>query len=304
MSQVTRNIHGIIDARLNFDCTFVDDRRSYFKAEPSRRQDLTTYIAARSEHQWLGFKPKRHGLACRVTPAFGQQAHDGSRRLLNRPPCDVDCWPIVLGAKAAGERDFLGHGGLVDILIIVTVGLQSEQTVLPNLHDALRARIEANNKRSSKFLDSRSQSYAGHQRHISGFYAAVGQVYRGRGFGCPRDPYEYNVGVFEPFRVLTVIVQHCEVQSVDSMEIFRIEHVLGASPMDCFRPEVRLKQAQDRPKDGHARQPELTAFFLQSFDEILFKQSIEDQAWRLRDLGKRMIELFFRTDHRIQMLDR
>jgi hypothetical protein len=25
MSQVTRNIHGIIDARLSFDCTFVDD---------------------------------------------------------------------------------------------------------------------------------------------------------------------------------------------------------------------------------------------------------------------------------------
>src|SRR5262245_20216634 len=106
MSQVTRNVHGIIDTPLSFDRAFIDDRWPYFKAKPSRRQDLTAYIAARSEHQWLKVKPKRHRSSCRVTPAFGQQAHDGSRRFFNRPPRDVDCWPIVFGAEPTRERDF------------------------------------------------------------------------------------------------------------------------------------------------------------------------------------------------------
>src|SRR5262245_3444882 len=98
VSQVTRNVRGIIDTGLSFDRAFIDNRWPYFKAKPSRRQDLATHIAARSEHQWLGAKPKRHESSCRVTPAFGQQSHDGSRCLLNRPPSDVDRWPIVLGA--------------------------------------------------------------------------------------------------------------------------------------------------------------------------------------------------------------
>ena len=93
--------------------------------------------------------------------------------------------------------------------------------------------------------------------------------------------------------MLAVIVQHREVQSVDALEIFGIEHMLGASSMDCLVPEIRLKQAQDRPEDLHAGQAKFAAFLLQGLDEVLFEQGIQNQTRGFRDLGKGVIQLFF-----------
>jgi hypothetical protein len=79
--------------------------------------------------------------------------------------------------------------------------------------------------------------------------------------------------------------------------------MLGTSPMDRLCPEIRLKQAQDRPKDRHAGQSKLAAFFFQGFDKILFKEGVQNQTGGFRDFGKRVVELLFRPHHRIQMLD-
>jgi hypothetical protein len=43
----------------------------------------------------------------------------------------------VLGAKLARERDLLGDRLAIDIEIVVAMRVQTEQTVLPDLHDAL-----------------------------------------------------------------------------------------------------------------------------------------------------------------------
>ena len=63
--------------------------------------------------------------------------------------------------------------------------------------------------------------------------------------------------------MLAVIVQHREIQRVNSLEILGIEHMLGADPMNRLGTEIGLKHTQDRAQDRHTGQSELTAFFLE-----------------------------------------
>src|SRR4029079_8384422 len=188
-------------------------------------------------------------------------------------------------------------------LVIVAVSLQTKKAILADLHDPLRACVETDDERPGKFLDGWRQRDPRPQMHVPSFYAAIGQVDRGRRLGCARDPYEHDVRFLKPLRMLAVIMQHGEVQSIDALEIFRIQHVLGASPMYRLCPEIRLKQAQDRPENRHTGQSKLAAFFFQRFYEVLFQESVQNQTRGFPDLGKRVIELFFRPHHRIQMLD-
>ena len=81
-----------------------------------------------------------------ATAALGQKAQHGGRRLLDRTARHVDRRPIVLGAEPARKGNFLRHRGPIDILVVVAMRLQTEQTVLADLHDALRARIETDNE--------------------------------------------------------------------------------------------------------------------------------------------------------------
>src|SRR4051794_31958918 len=71
----------------------------------------------------------------RQAAALGEQRHDLGRGLFDRAARDVDDRPVVLGAELSCRRDLAGHSLLVDILIGIVLGVQPEQTVLPDLHD-------------------------------------------------------------------------------------------------------------------------------------------------------------------------
>src|SRR5689334_2435618 len=104
--------------------------------------------------------------------------------------------------------------------------------------------------------------------------------------------------------MLAVVMQHGEIECVNALEVFSIENVLRSGPMDGLRAEIRAEQAQDRAQDRHAGQPELAALFLKQLDEIFLKQRVQDQARRLGNFRQGMIELLFRANHRIEVLDR
>ena len=75
----------------------------------------------------------------------------------------------------------------------------------------------------------------------------------------------------------------------------RIDRILlsgGACAVDGFRTEIRLEYSQNRSKDRHAGQPELTAFLLERCYEIFLEKRVQDQTRRFGDLRKRMVELF------------
>jgi hypothetical protein len=73
--------------------------------------------------------------------SLAQKPHDRGCRFFNRPTRDIDRGPIVSCAKSPRKRNFLGDCSLVDVLIVIAVRLQSEQSIFANLHDTLGARI-------------------------------------------------------------------------------------------------------------------------------------------------------------------
>ena len=78
--------------------------------------------------------------------------------------------------------------------------------------------------------------------------------------------------------MLAVVVQHREVERIDALEIFGIEHVLGAGAMDGLGAEIGLEQPQDRAQHRHAGQPEFAALVFQELDQVFFQQRVEHQA--------------------------
>ena len=134
----------------------------------------------------------------------------------------------MLGAEPARIGDLLGHRGLVDILIVVAMRVEAEQPVLADLHDALRTGEKPDHQRPRQLLDLRRQRHARHQRHIAGLDAAIGEIDRGRRLRRARHADQHDIGVFEAFDMLTVVMQHRVVERVDALEIFGVEHVLGA----------------------------------------------------------------------------
>ena len=104
--------------------------------------------------------------------------------------------------------------------------------------------------------------------------------------------------------MLAVVMHHAEIERVDALEIFGVEHVLGADAVDGFRAEIRLEQPQNWPQHRHAGQSKLAALLLKPLDQVFFQQRVEDQAGGFGDFGEHMIELLLRAHHRIKMLDR
>ncbi len=78
--------------------------------------------------------------------------------------------------------------------------------------------------------------------------------------------------------MLTIVVQHREIERVDALKVFRVEHVLRAGSMYGFGSEVRLEESQYGPQHRHTRQSEFTTFFLEKLNEVFFEQSVENQT--------------------------
>ena len=146
--------------------------------------------------------------------------------------------------------------------------------------------------------------HAGDDRHIGGLDAAIGEIDRGRALGGARNADQHHVGAFEVVGVLPVVMQHGVVERVDALEIFGIEHVLGADPRGRFGAEIGLQQAQDRTEDRQARQTVFAALALEAPGQIRIEQRIEHDAGRGLDLAQHTVELLLRAHQRIDMLDR
>src|SRR6478672_820620 len=128
---------GIAGRPALLDRALVDVRRMDLDRNSRRAQDSTSDGALRRQHERLIGEPERHHSRQRLAAAFGEKAHHRRGGLLDRSSRHVDARPIVPGAQLAGERHFLGHRLAVDVLIVVVMGLETEQPVLANLHDPL-----------------------------------------------------------------------------------------------------------------------------------------------------------------------
>src|SRR5262249_32869897 len=99
----------------------VDLRWPYFKSQTGRRKDLSADIASGCKHERLRGKPKNHGSRHWMPTSLAQKPHDRGCRFFNRPTRDINGGPIVSCAKSPRKRNFLGDGGLVDVLIVIAV---------------------------------------------------------------------------------------------------------------------------------------------------------------------------------------
>ena len=181
---------------------------------------------------------------------------------------------------------------------------EPKQAVLADLHDALGAGKKPDHQRPRELLHLGRQRHARHQRHVAGLDAAIGEIDRSRRFRGARDADQHHVGVLQPFDVLAVIMKHRVVERIDALEIFRVEHVLGADPVDGLGAEIGLEQTQHRPQHRHARQREVAAFLFQRLDQVFLEQRVQHQARRLGDFRQRVVELLLGAHHRVKMFDR
>ena len=76
----------------------------------------------------------------------------------------------------------------------------------------------------------------GHQRHVGGLVAALGEIDAGRRLRGARNAEHDDVGRVEILRQLAVVVRHGEVQRVDAPEIVGVEHVLAGDDGVCGAP--------------------------------------------------------------------
>ena len=182
---------------------------------------------------------------------------------------------LCLAHSLPGERHFLGHRLAVDVLIVVMVGLETEQPVLANLHDPLRAGVEADHQRPRQCLDVTRHLDARHNRDVPGLHTAVGEINRGRRLRGARHADEHHIGFLEAFEVLAVIVQHRVVERVNTLEIVGVERVLRTDAMRELGSEIGLQQLQHRPQDREARQAQFTAVLLKPLQQFVIKQGVE-----------------------------
>src|SRR5690606_10110848 len=91
---------------------------------------------------------------------------------------------------------------------------------------------------------------------------------------------------------------------VDAAEISGIEHMLRADTTTGRRAKIRLENSQHRLEHRHARQTHRRAALVYLPSKVLVDDGVEDDAGFLIDFGEDLLELLFRADKRIDMLDR
>src|SRR5213592_2580961 len=112
----------------------------------------------------------------------GKQLQHRGGRFLNRSPRHVELYPIEFCAQSPRERDFVGDGLAIDIIVVASAGTHAQQPVLPDLDQALRRCVEADHQRLFQRLQLMRDFNSRYQRDIRRADAAVGEVDRGRSF--------------------------------------------------------------------------------------------------------------------------
>ena len=247
--QQPRRGERIVGRALRFHRALVDVRRPYLQPQTRAAQDFRAHLAFRREHQRPAVEPKRQcfRLAGWRRRSVSNRITAAAVSSIERRVTSID-GQLFLAQSRRENGDLLGHRRLVDVLVVGVVRLQAEQAVLADLHDALRAGIKPDHQRPRQLLDLRRQRHARHQRHVAGLDAAIGKIDRGRRLRGARDADQNHVRLCETFGVLAVVVEHRVVERVDAVEIFGVEHVLGAGAMDRFGTEIGLEQAQHRAR--------------------------------------------------------
>ena len=101
-------------------------------------------------------------------------------RFFDRAAGDVDKRPVVSGAEPPRCGDFLGNRLPIDVLIVIAMGFEPEESILANLHYPFRRGVKPDNQRTLERFETRRQGHARYQRDVRGFYSAISQVDRGR----------------------------------------------------------------------------------------------------------------------------
>lgn len=76
--------------------------------------------------------------------------------------CHVNERPVVFGAQPPRRGDFLGNRLPVDILVVIAMDFEPKESVLPNLHDALRRGVKPDHQRMLESSQARGQRHAGY----------------------------------------------------------------------------------------------------------------------------------------------
>lgn len=76
-----------------------------------------------------------------------KQLQYGGSGLLDRPPGHIEVRPIELGAQPTGKSDLVCNRLSVDIFVIAGTGTDAQQSILPDLDQPLRRRVQADNER-------------------------------------------------------------------------------------------------------------------------------------------------------------
>ncbi len=127
------------------------------------------------------------------------------------------------------------------LIVIAGIGAHAQQTILPDLDQPLRCRMQADHQRLLQILQLMRDRNARHQRNVGGANPAVGKIDRGWCLRRAGDSDQDDVGLFQAFDMLAVIMDHRVVQRVDALEIFGVQRVLRADPAGRRSTEIGLK---------------------------------------------------------------
>ena len=125
-----------------------------------------------------------------------------------------------------------------------------------------------------------------HDRDIGGLDAAIGEIDAGRGLRRAADAGQDHIGLIEIIRMLTIIMDHGEVERIDAAEIFGIERMLAGKLRPRLGIEILCKACNHRIEDGYAGNGELGASLLELRPKIGIDQGEENDARLGFDLGQ------------------
>ena len=106
---------------------------------------------------------------------------------------------------------------------------------------------------------------------------------------------QHYVSLFQIFDVLSVIVQHSVVKSIDTAEILRVERVLSANFVGRLEPRYDWKRCSTGPKIDRQGRPSSRHFSSRRFDQVVLKQGVQNDSRGFLDLGQDPIELLLRS---------